>query len=31
VTNGDHDREDRALDGKRAGAILDWLAGHARS
>jgi len=25
VRGGDHDREDRALDGKKAAAILDWL------
>ena len=30
VSGGDHDREDRALDARRAGAILDWLAAHAR-
>jgi predicted esterase len=26
VKGGDHDREDRALDGKKALAILDWVA-----
>ncbi|MCX5745406.1 MAG: hypothetical protein NT062_23250 [Proteobacteria bacterium] len=27
VPKGDHDREDRALDAKKARAILDWLTG----
>ena len=26
VRGGDHDKEERALDGKKAAAILDWLA-----
>jgi poly(3-hydroxybutyrate) depolymerase len=30
VRDGDHDREDRALDGKKASAILDWLTSHSR-
>lgn len=30
VRGGDHDKEDRALDRRKALAILDWLAGHAR-
>ncbi len=30
VAGGDHDKEDRALDKKRALAILDWLAAHHR-
>ena len=30
VRGGDHDREDRALDRRKALAILDWLAGRAR-
>jgi poly(3-hydroxybutyrate) depolymerase len=30
VRGGDHAREDRALDGKKALAILDWLAAHSR-
>jgi len=30
VRGGDHDKEDRALDRKKATAILDWLAAHAR-
>lgn len=31
VRGGDHDKEDRALDRKKALAILDWLGDHARS
>ena len=31
VLDGDHDREDRALDRKKALAILDWLSAHART
>lgn len=31
VRGGDHDKEDRALDRKKALAILDWLADHARA
>lgn len=30
VAGGDHDREDRALDRKKADIILDWMASHAR-
>jgi hypothetical protein len=30
VRGGDHDKEDRALDKKRAIAILDWLDAHHR-
>ena len=30
VSGGDHDREDRALDAKKAQSILEWLAGHHR-
>lgn len=30
VRGGDHDKEDRALDRRKALAILDWLADHAR-
>ncbi len=31
VRGGDHDQEDRALDRRKALAILDWLADHARA
>ncbi|HEU0033043.1 MAG TPA: hypothetical protein VFQ53_20565 [Kofleriaceae bacterium] len=31
VRRGDHDREDRALTTKKAVAILDWVADHARA
>jgi poly(3-hydroxybutyrate) depolymerase len=31
VSGGDHDKEDRALDRKKALAILDWLAAHRRT
>ncbi len=31
VRGGDHEREARALDGKKALVILDWLAAHART
>jgi poly(3-hydroxybutyrate) depolymerase len=31
VAGGDHDKEDRALDRKKALAILDWLADHRRT
>jgi predicted esterase len=30
VRGGDHDKEERALDAKKAAAILDWLASRAR-
>ena len=31
VHGGDHDKEDRALDRKKALAILDWLSDHERA
>jgi hypothetical protein len=31
VPGGDHDQEDRALDPKKALAILDWLSTHERA
>jgi hypothetical protein len=31
VRGGDHDKEDRALDLRKALAILDWLADGSRS
>jgi hypothetical protein len=31
LPGADHAKEDRALDGKRALAVLDWLAARARA